>query len=273
MTENPVAALPQDRPLVTVDLVILTVRQASLEVLLVRRPERYGEPFPGVWALPGGFVDVARDADLEACARRKLADKTGLRSPYLEQLGAFGSRERDPRGWSVTQVYFALVPAAAMEGGDAEGGGHEAGEGCDVGRRAAGGASAAGTEASDAAAAPAPESRWWPVTGNAVRTKLAFDHAKLLAAALERLRSKVEYTSLPAFLLPAEFTFPELQRAYEVVLGRAVEKSAFRRRMLAAELVEPLEKWRETGKRPAQLYRLAKKSTAVVFPRTFSPRE
>lgn len=243
MSENSVAGLPQDRPLVTVDLAIFTVRGDALEVLLVRRAERYGEPFPGQWALPGGFVNVAADEDLEACARRKLVEKTGVRSPYLEQLGAFGSRDRDPRGWSVTQVYFALVPAAAVE-----------------------------------VDAPAPasatlESRWWPVNGTGVRTKLAFDHAKLLAAALERLRSKVEYTSLPAFLVPAEFTFPELQHAYEVVLGRPVEKSAFRRRVLAAELVEPLEKWRETGKRPAQLYRLTKRSAAVVFPRTFSPRD
>lgn len=259
MTENHVAALPQERPLVTVDLVIFTVRQDSLEVLLVRRPDRYGEPCPGTWALPGGFVDVAQDADLEACARRKLAEKTGLRSPYLEQLGAFGSRTRDPRGWSVTQVYFALVPAAALEDVPAA--------------RASGSGPATDAGGGVLAADPVPESRWWTITGNAVRTKLAFDHAKLLAAALERLRSKVEYTSLPAFLLPVEFTFPELQRAYEVVLGRPVEKSAFRRRMLAAELVEPLEKWRETGKRPAQLYRLAKKSTAVVFPRTFSPRD
>lgn len=234
-------ALPRDRPLVTVDLVVFTVADDALQVLLVRRPDRPGEPFPGQWALPGGFVDVDADEDLEACARRKLADKTGVRSPYLEQLGAFGSRDRDPRVWSVTQVYFALLPASAADTPDVR----------------------AGTT----------ESRWWPVSSRGVGTRLAFDHGRLLVAALERLRSKVEYTSLPAFLVPAEFTLTELQRAYEVVLDRPLEKSAFRRRMLAAELVEPVDKQRDTGKRPAQLYRLARRSTAVFFPRTFSPRD
>lgn len=241
MTTPSGSSLPRQRPLVTVDLVVFTVRDEALHVLLVRRPERPDEPFPGQWALPGGFVDVEADEDLEACARRKLAEKTGVRSPYLEQLGAFGSRERDPRGWSVTQVYFALLPASASEPHDAQ--------------------------------SAAPESRWWPVTSRGVGTRLAFDHGRLLGAALERLRNKVEYTSLPAFLVPAEFTLTELQRAYEIVLDRPLEKSAFRRRMLAAELVEPVDKQRETGKRPAQLYRLARRSTAVVFPRTFSPRD
>lgn len=241
MTLPPGSSLPRQRPLVTVDLVVFTVRDEALHALLVRRPERPDEPFPGQWALPGGFVDLEADDDLEACARRKLAAKTGVRSPYLEQLGAFGSRDRDPRGWSVTQVYFALLPASAAEPRDAE--------------------------------SAAPESKWWPVTSRGVGTRLAFDHGRLLGAALERLRNKVEYTSLPAFLVPAEFTLTELQRAYEIVLDRPLEKSAFRRRMLAAELVEVVDKQRETGKRPAQLYRLARRSTAVVFPRTFSPRD
>jgi 8-oxo-dGTP diphosphatase len=89
-----------ERPLSGVDLVIVTVRDEQLQVLLARRPERPGEPFPGQWALPGGFIDVEQDASLEACARRKLAEKTGVASPYLEQLGSFGSSTRDPRGWS-----------------------------------------------------------------------------------------------------------------------------------------------------------------------------
>src|SRR5580700_9145914 len=98
-----------ERPLTTVDVVIFSVRAEDLTVLLVQRPSESGEPFPGKWALPGGFIDAARDSDLEACARRKLVEKTGIDPPYLEQLGSVGNATRDPRGWSVTHVYFALM--------------------------------------------------------------------------------------------------------------------------------------------------------------------
>ena len=222
------------RPLVTVDVVIFTVREASLQVLLVRRPGGPDEPCPGSWALPGGFVDVDADADLAACARRKLEAKTGVASPYLEQLGSWGSARRDPRGWSVTNVYFALIPANGVQLRE--------------------------------------EAAWFPVQGDRVEPALAFDHAELLAAAVARLRGKVEYTSLPAYLLEAEFTLTELQRMYEIVLERPLEKSAFRTRVLAAGLVEPVPRRREGANRPAQLYRLARPDEPVYFPRTFSPR-
>jgi ADP-ribose pyrophosphatase YjhB (NUDIX family) len=228
----------KDRPLVSVDVVIFTVRQQRLEVLLVRRKDEPGEPFPGSWALPGGFVDVARDQDIASCARRKLQEKTGVASPYLEQLGSWGGAQRDPRGWSTTHVYFALIPAP---------------DGL-----------AAGGNAADAA--------WMPVAGNGVRAALAFDHAELLAAALARLRSKVEYTSLPAQLLPREFTLSELQQVFEIVLGRQIEKSAFRTRVLAADFLEELPRRREGSNRPAQLYRQRHPREVVFFPRPFSPR-
>lgn len=227
------------RPLSTVDVVIFMVREEQLHVLLVQRGSEAGEPFPGRWALAGGFVDVDRDDTLEACALRKLADKTGVASPYLEQLGCWGGRARDPRGWSVTHAYFALVP------GDAAG-------------QPASGANAAGA-------------KWAPVAGNGVADKLAFDHDSILAAALSRLRNKVEYTSLPAFLLEKEFTLSELQRAYEIVLGRTLDKSAFRTRVLATDLVVALPRFREGPNRPAQLYRLHSRTEPVFFQRTFKP--
>jgi 8-oxo-dGTP diphosphatase len=229
-----------ERPLVTVDLVIFTVIDGGLSTLLVRRPDDGKDPFPGSWALPGGFIDVDRDADLLACARRKLKEKTGVSAAYLEQLGSWGGRKRDPRGWSVTQAYFALMPADNVE------------------LRAGANATAA---------------RWSAILpGDCVAETLAFDHETVLGAALERLRNKVEYTSLPAFLLPDEFTLTELQSAYEVVLGRPVEKSAFRTRVNAAGLVEKVPRQRETGSRPAQLYRLKDRTAPLYFPRTFSPR-
>jgi 8-oxo-dGTP diphosphatase len=233
---KPLAASPS--PLTTVDLAIFTVREQALQVLLVRRPEEPGEPCPGLWALPGGFIDVAQDRDLEACARRKLKEKTGVASGYLEQLGSWGSAGRDPRGWSATHVYFALI----ADPGDPQAGGN------------------------------ATDATWYPVVGDGVRTKLAFDHRELLAAAIGRLRSKVEYTSLPAYLLPREFTLTELQRTFETVLGREIEKSAFRTRVLSVDFVEAVPRLREGANRPAQLYQVRRPGELVVFPRTFSPR-
>jgi len=223
------------RPLTTVDVVIFAVRDDALQVLLVQRGADDGEPFPLAWALPGGFVDVAQDKDLAACAVRKLRDKTGMVSPYLEQLGSWGNAARDPRGWSATHAYFALMPAAP-----------------------------ANTPA-------APDAQWFPLVAGKVKPRLAFDHGEILEAAVQRLRSKVEYTSLPAYLMPQEFTLPDLQRVYEIVLDRPLEKSAFRTRMLSADLIEPVAKMRKGPNRPAQLYRLRKAKSPVFFARTFNP--
>jgi 8-oxo-dGTP diphosphatase len=223
------------RPLTTVDVVIFSVRDDALRVLLVQRPAGEDEPFPNFWALPGGFVDIERDRDLEACAMRKLKEKTGMVSPYLEQLGSWGSAGRDPRGWSATHAYFALMPAVP----------------------------ASGTLAADA--------QWFQVSAGRVKPRLAFDHGDILETAIQRLRSKVEYTSLPAYLMPAEFTLPDLQKVYEIVLDRPLEKSAFRTRMLAADLIEPVAKTRKGPNRPAQLYRLKKAKSPVFFARTFNP--
>lgn len=227
------------RPLTTVDVVIFTVLEGCLHVLLVTRPDEAGEPFPGMWALPGGFVDIEKDADLESCALRKLKQKTGVKTPYLEQVGSWGSIRRDPRCWSATHVYFALIPALVQP--------------------------LQGVNNLNAA--------WFMVEGPGVRVKLAFDHSQLLGAAIQRLHNKVEYTSLPAFLLPEEFTLSDLQRMYEVVLERPLDKSAFRTRVFAADLVETVERVRAGPNRPAQLYRLKHPQEVVYFPRTLSPRK
>lgn len=228
-----------ERPFTTVDVVIFTVLDGELQVLLVQRPQAAGEPFPGRWALPGGFVDVGRDADLLACARRKLQEKTGVSSPYLEQLGSWGSKDRDPRGWSATHVYFALVPAADLKpvkGGNA----------ADV--------------------------TWAQVNVTLGRRGMAFDHGDILEAAVTRLRSKVEYTSLPAYLLPEPFTLPQLQRVYEIILGRPVDKSGFRTRTLAADFLDEAGMVEGDSSRMAVAYRMRDRGHVVTFPRTFSPR-
>lgn len=235
------AQLVFERPLATVDVAIFTVLQEQLHVLLAQRPKADDEPFPGRWALPGGFVDVAQDRTLEDCARRKLLAKTGVAAPYLEQLGSWGGADRDPRGWSCTHAYFALLPA----------------------------------DVADQQAALAGErvpARWVPVD-EALKLRLAFDHRDILEAAVARLRGKVEYTSLPAFLLPEPLTLPQLQRMYEIVLGRELDKSAFRRRMLEAAFLEETGPVPGAGARAAQGYRLRDRDAPVLFPRMFKSAE
>ena len=221
-----VAGQDYERPIVTVDVVIFTLGDAGLEALVMRRG---AEPFAGGWALPGGFVHVDEDADLEAAARRVLADKTGIAAPYLEQLQAFGDPGRDPRGWSVSIGYMALLAHDAVQ--------------------------------------PHPDTtRWIPAES---KTALGFDHDRILEAAVTRLRNKVEYTTLPAHLLPDKFTLPDLQRVYEQILGRFLDKSAFRKRVAEADFLEPVpgEK-RPASNRPAQLYRLKAQRAPVFFDRT-----
>ena len=231
------------RPLATVDVVILTLGANGLQVLLVQRPDAADDPFPKAWALPGGFVDVQKDADLQACALRKLREKTAVSSPYLEQVGSWGGRARDPRGWSTTCVYFALLPPAALK--------------IDKGGNAA-------------------DVAWFDVDADgAVPTagSMAFDHERLLAAAWQRLQSKVEYTSLPAFLLDEPFTLSQLQQAYERVLGRELDRSAFRRRALAMPGFLRAAGVLQTGAPRAPMgYELIDRGRPALFPRAFEPR-
>lgn len=233
-------ALEFERPLTTVDVVIFTVLNNQLQVLLVNRPDEWAEPFPKAWALPGGFVDIKLDSSLEDCARRTLLNKTGIVRPYLEQLGSWGNVTRDPRGWSATHAYIALVPASIVQF----------------------------EQSTDKLPA-----KWHPVVELLSSKQLAFDHAEILNAALKRLRNKVEYTSLPAFLLPEPFTLPQLQKVYEVVLGRSIDKSGFRTRALAANFLDEAGLLDVGSPRPTIGYRLKNRDVVIYFPRTFSPRK
>jgi 8-oxo-dGTP diphosphatase len=212
MAEHPAFA-------VTVDLVVLTVRDGALCVLLIRRG---APPFRGRWALPGGFV-LARE-DLPAAAERELAEETGLSDPagHLEQLASYGAPDRDPRGRVVTVAYLALVPDLA--------------------------APVAGT---DAAAA-----RWWPVA-ELGDPRLAFDHDRILADGVERARAKLEYTPLAAAFCPPEFTIAGLRAVYETVWGMPLDPRNFHRKVTSTPgFVAPTGRSTagEPG-RPAQLYR------------------
>lgn len=224
-----------DAPLLTVDMVIFSVFAGQLQVLLIKR-RNY--PQKGSWALPGGFADLQADADLMATAHRKLLDKTGVASPYLEQVGTVGNAGRDPRGWAVTVLYFALIDFQAF----------------------------ALPQSDQQAAQQAEYSEWVPVQ-QAQQLALAFDHQLLLGMALERLSSKTRYTALPLSLMPEQFTLTELQQIYEIILQQSLDKKAFRRRMLEAGVVVETGESKLAGKRPAQLYRYAHPSFDFHFPR------
>lgn len=224
--------MPEPQALVTVDVVIFTVREDGLQVLLVQRG---AAPFKDRWALPGGFIREGEP--LESAALRELEEETGVRDVYLEQLYTFGDPDRDPRGRVITVAYYALIASDRQS-------------------------LVAGT---DAAAA-----RWWPA---GAPPPLAFDHREILEYAVERLRNKLEYTTVGFQLLPARFTLTQLQRVYEAILGRALDKRNFRRKMELLGILTPLEEYvREGASRPAQLYRFSArrfeklKDKGILFP-------
>src|SRR4051794_23204842 len=206
---------------VTVDLVVLTIRDDELCALLIRRGEA---PYKGQWALPGGFVQP--DENLDEAAARELHEETGL-SPdhvHVEQLATYGAPRRDPRMRVVSVAHLALAPDLPTP---------ESG--------------------SDAAAA-----RWTPVSSILDQSKrLAFDHAQILADGLERARSKIEYTSLASAFCGTDFTIAELRRGFPIVWGVTIDARNFHRK--ARTTVDFLEPTGRTtprdGGRPAQLYR------------------
>lgn len=206
---------------VTVDLVLLTVRDGRLCVLLV---ERDSEPFRGRTALPGGFVEP--DEGLDAAAVRRLEHEIGVRREdiHLEQLGAFGDPGRDPRMRVVSVAYLVFAPDLPAPR---------------PGRR---------TRRVD----------WVPVSA-VDRTRLGFDHDQVLASGVERARAKLEYTSLAAAFCAAEFTVAELRGVYEAVWGRRLDPRNFHRKVTGTPgFLVPVGRPATVGPeggRPAALYR------------------
>src|SRR5216684_1210383 len=204
-----------DRPSVTVDVVMMSLRQRDLQVLLVKRRSW---PYEGMWAIPGGFVNM--DESLETAAKRELQEETGVQDVYLEQLYTFGDPGRDPRTRVITVVYFALLDSARLQV-------RAASDAADVG--------------------------WFSVYS---LPPLAFDHENILHYALARLRGKLDYTTIAFSLLPEQFTLRELQRVYEIILHRKLDKRNFRKKILATGILEDTgAKKMEGTHRPARLYR------------------
>ncbi len=209
-----------DVPLTCVDMAIFTVRNNQLQLLLVKRAEH---PCLGQWALPGGIVDIKNDKSLADTAHRKLKEKTGVDTHYLEQVETFSGPKRDPRGWSITIAYLALIASEEMQ-------------------------LLKDTRSDDLA--------WVVLDEVKDNFKLAFDHQEIVTACHDRLKAKVRYTSLPVNLLPAMFSLSELQKIFEIILGNTLEKKSFRRRIIDANILVDTGHMKTASHRPAKLYRV-----------------
>lgn len=267
-----------ERPSVATDMVIFTVMdtekdnyrklpEKALRVLLIQRG---GHPYLGKWALPGGFVRP--NETTEQAAVRELREETGVDHVYLEQLYTFSEPHRDPRTWVMSCSYMALIDSSQVElqaGDDADHAAwftlsyrliREQKEILESGVIRSWHYELILT--SDRDTLTALVERKMRLTQSATHTEynilsndgLAFDHAKIIGAAIERLRGKVEYTGIALHLMPQLFTLTALQQVYEVILGKELLKAAFRRKV--AHLVTESDHYTENaGHRPSRLYR------------------
>lgn len=200
---------------VTVDVVILTIVHNTLKVLLLKRAN---EPFRGRWAIPGGFIRLSEN--LDDAALRVLKEKTNVQNIYLEQLYTFGDPLRYPNTRVITCAYFALLRAEDID-----------------------------VKIMDESVA---EIGWHPVED---LPPLAFDHKEIIEYSLKRTRERLELCPVAFQLLPKKFTLTELQKSYELILQKDLDKRNFRKKMLSTNMLIDLNEYSKTGsKRPAALY-------------------
>ena len=204
-------------PLVGVDIALFSVDQGRLQVLLVKRAE---EPAAKQWALPGGILKPHLDRSLESAARRVLAHKVSVELPLVEEVCTFSGPDRDPRGWSISVLFYALLPRDKV----------------------------------NALVRNKVEALEW-VDASAPGHRLAFDHAEHLTAAVAKLRAKVGAGKLPLHLLPEKFTLTQLQRTIEAILARELDKSSFRRQLKSSSDLVELDEFERGAQRPAKLFR------------------
>ena len=201
---------------VTVDVVILTIVKNTLKMLLVKR---VNEPFRGRWAIPGGFIRLSEN--LDDAALRVLKEKTNVQNIYLEQLYTFGDPLRYPNTRVITCAYFALLRAEDID-----------------------------VKIMDES--QVAEIEWHSVEK---LPPLAFDHKEIIEYSLKRTRERLELCPVAFQLLPKKFTLTELQKSYELILKKDLDKRNFRKKMLATNMLIDLKEFSKTGsKRPAALY-------------------
>lgn len=204
---------------IAVDAIVFGYRENSLNVLLIK--QKFG-PLKDQWALVGGFVK--NEETLITAINRELAEETGIKVNYLEQLYTFGDDvNRDPRLQVISVAYFALVNSTKL-------------------------IIKADTDAEDA--------QWFPINN---LPKLAFDHHLILDTAKQRLKNKLSYQPIGFDLLPKEFLFSDLENLYCTILEKEIDRRNFRKKILSFGIVEETEKFgNKKNGRPAKLFKFNK---------------
>jgi len=216
---------------VTVDAVVFGYD--PVEGISVLLIRRKNEPFQKYWALPGGFV--TSEESLEIAVRRELAEETGIDVGYLEQLYTFGDPGRDPRSRVISVAYYGLVRPKDFK---------------------------------PSASSDAEDVGWFNLKA---KPPLAFDHAKILDYAVRRLRGKIAYEPVGFELLDEEFPFSDLERLYQVLLDKELDRRNFKKKIMAYGFVEALKKSVQRGAgRPAKLYRFNRKKYFALRERGFN---
>lgn len=200
---------------ISVDSVIFGYHDRQLKVALIKRKN---EPFKGMWAIPGGFME--NEETVEETALRELEEETGIRGVYLEEFGVFSKRGRDPRGPTITIAFFALIDSS---------------------------------ECHLLATEDAETAQWWPAYAI---PPLAFDHDEIYKKGLTALREALKTKPIVFELLPKEFTLTQLQNLHEQILGTTLDKRNFRKKALEFEPIIATEKKTAGNRqRPAMLYK------------------
>ena len=201
---------------ITVDVVIFTIKDGTLKVLLVKRAN---EPFKSKWAIPGGFIRLSEN--LDNAALRILKEKTNVQNIYLEQLYTFGDPLRHPTSRVITCAYFALIRSDDIELSFEE-----------------------NTEITKV--------EWQKVYD---LPPLAFDHKEIIEYSVKRMRERLEFCPIAFQLLPEKFTLTELQKSYELILKKKLDKRNFRKKMMSLSILKELDEYtKSVSKRPARLY-------------------
>ncbi len=196
---------------ITVDVVILTLKNNAIQVLLVKR---LNEPFKDKWAIPGGYVRLSEN--LDQAALRVLKERTNVDNIYLEQLYTFGDPLRHPNARVITCAYFALV------------------------------------RAEDLNVVTGDELAWFKVSD---LPQLAFDHKEIIEYSMKRTRERLEICPVAYQLLNEKFTLTEMQKAYELIMTKELDKRNFRKKAITTDgLIELNEYTKSSSKRPARLY-------------------